>query len=173
MKRLKTVLLLLMLSFCIQITAAPGTVNAAGATVKKTGLVKQKGKYFYYQKGKKLKSQWKTVTVKGKKYRYYFGKDGAAYAGKVKYGEKVPAVKKIGKATYAFDCNGRMLKGIQVINQKFYVFSASSGKLDTKKDHSTPQSICECGRCSQVEEAAEKIRGEAKKDRVLRIWMLW
>ena len=142
MKRLKTVLLLLMLSFCIQITAAPGTVNAAGATVKKTGLVKQKGKYFYYQKGKKLKSQWKTVTVKGKKYRYYFGKDGAAYAGKVKYGEKVPAVKKIGKATYAFDCNGRMLKGIQVINQKFYVFSASSGKLDTKKDHSTPQSIC-------------------------------
>ena len=60
--------------------------------MQRQGLVKEKGKYYYYVINKngqseKVTNKWKTVKVtkKGKiySYRYYFGKNGAAYSGSV------------------------------------------------------------------------------------------
>lgn len=63
----------------------------------------------------RIKNKWKNVKdAKTKKtYRYYFGKDGAAYAGsKDMFGRKKLAVKKIGGKQYGFDTNARMIKGV-------------------------------------------------------------
>lgn len=130
-KRIWMAIALLVCVCCIQGIAATA-VTCSAAAVKKTGLVKEKGRFYYYQKGRKLKSKWKTIEIKGKRYTYYFGKDGAAYAGKVRYGDEIPAVEKIGGYTYAFDVNGRRMKGIQVIREKFYVF-AGNGRLNVQK----------------------------------------
>ncbi len=94
--RIWMVIVLLVCVSCIQGMAATA-VECSAAAVKKTGLVKEKGKLFYYQKGRKLKNNWKTIEIKGKRYTYYFSKDGSAYAGKVRYGDEIPAVKKIGR----------------------------------------------------------------------------
>jgi len=58
-------------------------------TVKKSGLIKEGTKYYFYdKKGNKLKSKWKTI----QKRRYYFKADGTAAVGGTK----------IGKYTYVF-----------------------------------------------------------------------
>lgn len=135
--------------FCLLFTSAsavfwltPVSTEAADTGDAKTGLVKEKGKYYYYVINKngqseKVTNKWKTVKVtkKGKiySYRYYFGKNGAAYSGSVKLGVKTPAIKKIGTKYYGFDTNARMLKGIYVINDKFYVFNSKTGVYDSAK----------------------------------------
>ena len=43
----------------------------------------------------------------------------------------VPAVKRISGAYYGFDRVGAMLKGTYVVNNRFYVFSSQTGKLNT------------------------------------------
>lgn len=135
MKRLKKVLVMILCLLMIQIpsTAVSQPCSVQAAAVK-SGLKYENGKYYYYQNGSKIKSKWKTVTTKdskGKKvsYRYYFGKDGAAYAGKKRSGVTYCfTVKKIGTKSYGFDYKGRMLKGIYVSNQeKFYVFDSKTG----------------------------------------------
>ena len=135
-KRMKICLLCLLCAMCI---CGPGflrgrslCVMSVQASEKKNGLKKEKGKYYFYRNGKKQKNIWKTIKKGNKKYRYYFGKNGAAYAGKVKNSRMVPSVRSIKGAKYAFDQKGRMLKGIYAVNMKFYCF-ASNGKLDPKK----------------------------------------
>ena len=135
MKKKSVALMMLACGLCIQTPAAvladtTASAESSEAQVKQ-GLLKESGKYYYYVDGVKLKSSWKTIKVKGKSYRYYFGKNGAAYMGKTDFdGAVVPAVKKIGGSYYAFDTKGRMLKGTQVINGKFYVFSSKTGKMN-------------------------------------------
>ena len=75
----------------------PKSSEAEVRAAASNGLVKVNGSYVYYQNGKKLKSQWKTV----KGARYYFQKSGAAAAG--------PATVK-GKR-YVFSAKGRLLTG--------------------------------------------------------------
>lgn len=110
-----------------------GTAEAASATTTtKKGLVKIKGKYYFYSKGSKLKKKWKTV----KGYRYYFTKSGAAATG-VKlingkyyyFNSKGHLRKKAGMVTwngkkYYVTEKGRVLTGVQLIKGKFYSFSA-------------------------------------------------
>ena len=114
------------------------SVAAAETTVQDTdvlkGLVKENGKYYYYVDGKMQKG-WQNVTTtksngQSVTYRYYFGANGAAYAGTKVYGTSVPAVKKISGAYYGFDRLGHMLKGTYVANNKFYVFSSKNGKMN-------------------------------------------
>lgn len=81
------------------LTDAPA-VQAAEDTAVKQGLVKSGKKYYYYKNGKKVKKAWVTVKVKKKKYKYYFGKNGAAYTG----------VKKIKGKIYCFNAKGQMQK---------------------------------------------------------------
>lgn len=127
-------LLLMFFAVCLSST----TAQAAS----KKGLVKEKGKYYYYIVKKdgtseKVKETWKTVKVtkngKTTSYKYYFGKNGAAYAGSIKNGVKVPTVKKINGRYYGFGTNARMLKGIYLINDKFYVFHSKTGIYDRTK----------------------------------------
>ena len=76
---------------------ASDTIQIQPVTVKKSGLIKEGTKYFFYdKKGNKLKSKWKTI----QKRRYYFKADGTAAVGGTK----------IGKYTYVFDLQGRLLK---------------------------------------------------------------
>ena len=120
------------------------TTQSGQATVKK-GLVKEKGKYYFYEvkedgTSARIKNKWKNVKdAKTKKtYRYYFGKDGAAYAGsKDMFGRKKLAVKKIGGKQYGFDTNARMIKGVAASyldsGEKLYAFHSKTGVYDVAK----------------------------------------
>lgn len=83
------------------------------------GLVKVKGSYVYYQNGRKLKGQWKTV--KGS--RYYFQKSGAAAAGPAKVSGK----------WYVFSASGKLEKGpktrvVKVSGDKYRVTKSGRAK---------------------------------------------
>lgn len=116
MKKIKVIFATLFMVFAVQMFASSVAVEVQAATVKKTtvtatptaiptkapqkkktGLYKEKGKYYYYVNGKKIKNQWKTV--KGK--RYYFG--SKYYA--------VTYHNKIGGKIYVFDTAGKLLTG--------------------------------------------------------------
>ena len=88
--------------FAVQICTVSVTCETQAATTtatvkKKTGLYREKGKYYYYTKGRKIRNQWKTV--KGK--RYYFGPKYYA----------LTYHNKIGSRIYVFDTAGRLLNG--------------------------------------------------------------
>lgn len=52
----------------------------------KKGLIKEKGKYYYYEKGKKVRNTWKNVRLSnGQTRRYYFMSSGAACTSSVKW----------------------------------------------------------------------------------------
>ena len=110
--------------------AVVSTENTLQTAAKKKGLKRERGKYYYYKNGVKVKNNWLTLKRNGKYYKYYFGANGAAYAGTKVYGTSVPAVKKISGAYYGFDRLGHMLKGTYVANNKFYVFSSKNGKMN-------------------------------------------
>lgn len=143
-KIILTVFCLLFVSvYAVSVNAAD-TTQFGQATVKK-GLVKEKGKYYFYEVKEdgtsvRIKNKWKNVKdAKTKKtYRYYFGKDGAAYAGsKDMFGRKKLAVKKIGGKQYGFDTNARMIKGVAASyldsGEKLYAFNSKTGVYDVAK----------------------------------------
>lgn len=132
-------LCLTFLSAAVFQTAAPVTAEAASV---KSGLKKENGNYYYYQSGKKIKNTWKTVKVRknGKtvSYRYYFGKNGAAYKGTKTLGELDLAFKKINGKYYGFNASAQMLKGTYVKRSstgraQFYVFNSKTGVYDSAK----------------------------------------
>lgn len=134
-KKWKKILVLL---FCLSLVrifgpGSPATVQAAG----KTGLFRDGGKYYYYSNDKKQTGKWKNIKLntagKKVKYRFYFGSDGAAYAGSIDGdGILTLAAKKIGGKVYGFDHLGHMLKGVYVSKRQFYVFDSSTGVYDKK-----------------------------------------
>ncbi len=134
MRNLKKVFLLILCLFMIQPVilpkVAPTTVEAAA----KKGLVKEGKNYYYYVKGKKVKNVWKTVTVKNVKYKYYFGKKGAAYkAPKDTYTNNNMVVKKINGKYYGFNNVGRMVTGVWSSDAgKVYYFSSKGVYNETK-----------------------------------------
>ena len=83
---------------------------AAGATIRNR-LVKEDGKFYYYDKnGNKAANRWVTCGTG----RYYFGSDGAAYAG---------TVKKISGFYYGFSKNGTALRAQWLkMNGGYYLF---------------------------------------------------
>ena len=130
----------------VSVNAAETTqTTQSGQTTVKKGLVKEKGKYYFYEvkedgTSARIKNKWKNVKdAKTKKtYRYYFGKDGAAYAGsKDMFGRKKLAVKKIGGKQYGFDTNARMIKGVAASyldsGEKLYAFNSKTGVYDVAK----------------------------------------
>lgn len=146
MKKTKAVPAILACTLCVQVPLAVGaagqsettavepqtavSVSLCTATAKKNGLKLESGKYYYYKNSVKVKNKWLVLKRSGKYYKYYFGKDGAAYAGKRVNGENVHKVAKIDGAYYGFDRLGHMLKGTYVINGKLYVFSSKDGKMN-------------------------------------------
>ena len=142
MKRRRFLIVLLVCLLCAGMAAAV-PVSAAAKTYKnKLVKVKIKGSspkdynyYFYKKNGKKLKKAWKTIKVKGKKQKFYFGKNGKAYkAKKVKSFKYNVAVKKIKSVKYGFGTDAYLLKGLYVgpgfnNSGKIYYFS-QKGVLD-------------------------------------------
>ena len=122
--------------FLTVLLAAPEAVQAA----TKNGLVVRKmtGKVYYYKNGKLLKNTWKNVTIKKKTYRYYFGKNGAAYkAPENLFGFYDVKIFTVGKKKYGFDTEGHLVKGGIYVdsNSRIRVFT-SSGKYNEKKTKS-------------------------------------
>lgn len=137
MNKVKMCAAVLALGMCLQVPAAVMVEAPKAEAAEKSGLIKSKKKYFYYKKGKKVKNKWVNVKVKGKKYKYYFGKNGAAYTGvkKIKgkiycFNAKAQMQKSCWyKKKYYLDSNGAAYTGIRVIEGALYVFG-SDGKLD-------------------------------------------
>ncbi len=101
--RIRTVILyvfLLMASFGAVSFPVPAAADGYDAEAEETAepagrLVREDGKYRYYEDGKAVKNRW--VTVDGR--RYHFGKDGSAavFASKIK------------GRYYVFDSKGRLM----------------------------------------------------------------
>ena len=109
-KKVFAVLLLMLLVTAPVVTAATQPVTVEAAAKKKTKLKKVKGKYYAYEKGKKVCNKWRTIKVGKKKYRFYFDKKGRAYkANKAAMGKTGVLVKKIKGKYYGFDYQGHMV----------------------------------------------------------------
>ena len=135
MKKFRKICLALMLALTMQAAVVPALPAAQTWAASRKGLVKSGKKYYYYKKGAKIKKKWKTVSVKGVKYRFYFGKNGAAYRAKNLYLNAYNVkLFKIGKKKYGFDNYSHVVApGIYVDgSSKIYVFG-KKGVYSNKK----------------------------------------
>ena len=135
---LAVVLCMLLMLTPLAVVAETVTVQAAGPQTVKVKLDKKTGKrYGYDENNQKVTQQW-GVTAKG--FRYYFGKNGAAYqADQDMVGKDGILMKKINGKYYGFDVSGHTVKGIRVGSvsmydiPKLYYFNPKTGAVDKKK----------------------------------------
>lgn len=145
MKKLKlfAVTAVLSLSMTVGFTAQAQTTKKTTAasmtsTKKLKGLVKQKGYYYYYWKGKTLKNRWKKISGRW----YYFDKAGRALTGSVKingiryiFSEKGRLIKPsknrnvlINGVTYCVRQGGGAKRGWVIVRNKLY-YSKGTGAI--------------------------------------------
>lgn len=135
---LAVVLCMLLMLAPLAVVAETVTVQAAEPQTVKVKLDKKTGKrYGYDENNQKVTQQW-GVTAKG--FRYYFGKNGAAYqADQDMVGKYGILLKKIDGKYYGFDVSGHTVKGIRVGSvsmyeiPKLYYFNPKTGAVDKKK----------------------------------------
>lgn len=135
---LAVVLCMLLMLTPLAVVAETLTVQAAEPQTVKVKLDKKTGKrYGYDENNQKVTQQW-GVTAKG--FRYYFGKNGAAYqADQDMVGKYGILMKKINGKYYGFDVSGHTVKGIRVGSvsmyevPKLYYFNPKTGAVDKKK----------------------------------------
>ena len=135
---LAVVLCMLLMLTPLAVVAETVTVQAAEPQTVKVKLDKKTGKrYGYDENNQKVTQQW-GVTAKG--FRYYFGKNGAAYqADQDMVGKYGILMKKIDGKYYGFDVSGHTVKGIRVGSvsmyeiPKLYYFNPKTGAVDKKK----------------------------------------
>lgn len=135
---LAVVLCMLLMLTPLAVVAKTVTVQAAEPQTVKVKLDKKTGKrYGYDENNQKVTQQW-GVTAKG--FRYYFGKNGAAYqADQDMVGKYGILMKKINGKYYGFDVSGHTVKGIRVGSvsmyevPKLYYFNPKTGAVDKKK----------------------------------------
>ena len=134
---LAVVLCMLLMLTPLAVVAETVTVQAAGPQTVKVKLDKKTGKrYGYDENNQKVTQQW-GVTAKG--FRYYFGKNGAAYqADQDMVGKYGILMKKINGKYYGFDVSGHTVKGIRVGSvsmyevPKLYYFNPKRRRLYTE-----------------------------------------
>ncbi|MEF2695398.1 MAG: hypothetical protein U0O03_11535 [Blautia wexlerae] len=146
-KRILAVVLCMLLMLTPLATVAETVTVHAAQEVKTVKVKKDKktGKrYGYDENNQKVTMTW-GVTSGG--FRYYFGKDGAAYQAELdttgKYGIRRNKysilLKKIDGTYYGFDVSGHTVKGIRVGSvsiyeiPKLYYFNPKTGAVDKKK----------------------------------------
>lgn len=135
---LAVVLCMLLMLTPLAVVAETVIVQAAEPQTVKVKLDKKTGKrYGYDENNQKVTQQW-GVTAKG--FRYYFGKNGAAYqADQDMVGKYGILMKKINGKYYGFDVSGHTVKGIRVGSvsmyevPKLYYFNPKTGAVDKKK----------------------------------------
>lgn len=143
-KHIKLIFLILVFSLlCISTVSAAGKASAGK---KKAGLYKENGKYYYYHKGKRIKSQWKDIKVEKTTRRYYFQADGSASTsvkkikgsyycfskqGRLQRPKKNKLIT-VGKYQYCPDKNGKCQKGWLLIDNKLYYANGKGRILKNK-----------------------------------------
>ena len=135
MKKFRKICLMLMLVMTMQAAVGPALPAAQTWAAARKGLVKSGKKYYYYQKGVKIKNKWKNVSVNGEKHRFYFGKNGAAYCAKNLFLNAYNVkLFKIGKKKYGFDNYSHVVApGIYVDgSSRIYVFEKKGAYSDKK-----------------------------------------
>ena len=127
--------MMMLLAFCL--TAVAGSACTQAATVKNVTLKKVGKKYYGFKKGKKIKKKWGIVKAGKKKYKYYFGKNGAAYTG-------VHAIGKYWYNTklYYFNKKGRLQTAKTDTLQKLSAEGADLGILQAKIRELDPKDTC-------------------------------
>lgn len=156
-------LFLLLLTLCLTLLCS---FTAFAAEGNKSGLKKENGKIYYYNKGKKIKNKWKTV--KGK--QYYFSKTGAACKGFKKIGKDYyyfnskcrrtnkKLVKVKGKYYY-FLANGKAVTGIAMVNKKLWLFNNKG----VRQSESAVKEIRAATKLEGDFDVLEQLIGTAKK----------
>ena len=124
-------------------------------------------KYSCKIKGKTAKNKWKSFKVDGKAWRFYFGRNGIAYAGTYQKNYdgtviSMPVIKKISGKQYAFDEFGHMLKGIHVADQKLWFFG-SDGKMNKTKSKRLQKLSSENSDYSKLAALLKKYGAKQKK----------
>ena len=159
MKKLKKVIALVLCLLFVQAAWLPAAQKVEAGECKKNGLVcsSTTGKCYYYKNDVKQTNCWKTINNK----RYYFGKNGAAYAAEKTEGVNYNIVlKKINGKYYGFNNKGQMVKnGLYADNYgKVYYFNA--------KGTYCPEATKRYRAASKYQAYASRIRslmGKAKK----------
>ena len=166
---LAVVLCMLLMLTPLAVVAETVTVQAAGPQTVKVKLDKKTGKrYGYDENNQKVTQQW-GVTAKG--FRYYFGKNGAAYqADQDMVGKYGILMKKINGKYYGFDVSGHTVKGIRVGSvsmyevPKLYYFNPKTGAVDKKKTslyrkYAATSTLAKQNNASKI----KKVQGKYKK----------
>ena len=166
---LAVVLCMLLMLTPLAVVAETVTVQAAEPQTVKVKLDKKTGKrYGYDENNQKVTQQW-GVTAKG--FRYYFGKNGAAYqADQDMVGKYGILMKKINGKYYGFDVSGHTVKGIRVGSvsmyeiPKLYYFNPKTGAVDKKKTslyrkYAATSTLAKQNNASKI----KKVRGKYKK----------
>ena len=169
---LAVVLCMLLMLTPLAVVAETVTVQAAGPQTVKVKLDKKTGKrYGYDENNQKVTQQW-GVTAKG--FRYYFGKNGAAYqADQDMVGKYGILMKKINGKYYGFDVSGHTVKGIRVGSvsmyeiPKLYYFNPKTGAVDKKKTslyrkYAATSTLAKQNNASKI----KKILGKYKKSTI-------
>ncbi len=124
--------LILILSFQIlMIGAVPADETYAQEA---DGLVQEGNKFFFYENGQMVRKKWKTIVTDGVKYKYYFGKNGAAYSAS-KLFDDVYNVKiiKIKKKKYGFDSNSHCVSAGVYVNSRYQLIAFGKGGVYSEK----------------------------------------
>ena len=108
-------------------------------------------KYYFDKNGAALKKQFKKLKDGKKKYKFYFGKDGAAYTAKEDPYAVTMKAFKIGKKYYGFDENAHMVTGLWVVNgtKKDKVYAFGKDGVCSQKVSKTLTKLAKMGRQSK------------------------
>ena len=169
MKEMKKLLFALLCLVLVQTVFISGSaVTEVKAATVKSGLKKEKGNYYYYVKGKKITNQWKTIktTSKGKttSYKYYFGKNGAAYMAPVPYDKSKynVLVKKIGGKQYGFDQSAHLVGKGDYVTADFIFYSfTKAGVVDSART----KAVRKAAKYKSDSTALRKLLGKPKKEK--------
>ena len=126
--------LVFLFAFLVQMVAFEGT-SAVQAEAVQEGFEKKSGHCFYYQDGKKVTNTWKSLEADGGRYRFYFGKNGAAYQAKKLYKDAYNVkLYKIERKQYGFDNYAHLAgPGIYLDSMYRFVVLGKGGVYDAKK----------------------------------------
>ena len=129
-----------------------------------TGLQKIKGSFYYFNsKGVVLKNKWKKLPSDGKKYWFYFGKDGAAYKAKASTFEVTFKTYKIDGKTYGFDASSHRVTGLWATGKGKAFYFNSKGVYNAAKTKSI-RALTKSGKKSKTLLAqVKKACGKPKK----------
>lgn len=160
-------------------------MSVSARTTEKDGLVKtgveddyvKAYDYSWYQNGKKLVNAWKSVKQGGKKYKFYFGKNGIAIRAKATYDKSYNVkVVKIGRKKYGFDADSHLVaKGIYVDSKSMIWVFKKNGVYDQSSTQKLRKAFQKgaAGQSADLYERTKKQFGKPVKEETLPTCFEW